>query len=214
MNGTSGVTTGVGASTLLLAGPARHVTISEPSDDDLLAATARGEERAFRRLVERHAGKARALALRLSRNDADADDLVQEAFTRAYERAGKWRSEGIKFSTWLYRVVVNLAADEGRKRSVRRATPLDEAPEPVADARGADETMERDQRARALRRAIAALPDRQREAVALTYGSGLPNAEVAAILGVTIEAVEAALTRARAALKAEMRRAGWIEETA
>jgi RNA polymerase sigma-70 factor, ECF subfamily len=208
------VTTGVGASHLPFAGAARDVTTSDPSDDHLLAATARGEERAFRRLVDRHAGRARALALRLSRNDADADDLVQEAFTRAYERAGRWRSEGVKFSTWLYRVVVNLAADEGRKRAVRRSTPLDEAPEPVSDTRGADETIERDARARALRRAIDALPDRQREAVALTYGSGLPNAEVAAVLGVTVEAVEAALTRARSALKAEMRRTGWIEEGA
>jgi RNA polymerase sigma-70 factor (ECF subfamily) len=208
------VTTGVGASVWRIAGPARGVMIDDPTDDDLLAATSRGEERAFRRLVERHAARARGLALRLTRNDADADDLVQEAFTRTFERAGRWRSEGVKFSTWLYRVIVNLAADEGRKRAVRRAVPIEDAPEPISPVSGADERVERDARARALRRAIDGLPERQREAIALTYGTGLANAEVASVLGITVEAVEAALTRARAALKADMRRTGWIEERA
>jgi RNA polymerase sigma-70 factor (ECF subfamily) len=184
----------------------------EPSDDDLLAATARGEEQAFAALVARHASRIRALALRLMRDAADADDLVQEAFTRAFVQAGKWRAEGVRFSTWLHRVVVNLAADEGRKRSVRRSVPLDDVAEPADRGPGAAETYERSRRAADLRRAIDALPERQRQALALTYGSGLANAEVATVLGTTVEAVEAALSRGRAALKAEMRRRGWIEE--
>lgn len=189
------------------------MTEDEPSDDDLLAATARGEERAFGRLVARHAARARALALRLMRNAADADDLVQEAFTRAYTGASRWRAEGVRFSTWLHRVLVNLAADEGRKRAVRRTGPIAEGQDFPSDQADAFEDMERAERAKALRLAIDGLPERQRQAVVLTYGSGLPNAEVAEILGTTVEAVEAALTRARSALRGEMRKTGWIEET-
>lgn len=183
-----------------------------PSDDDLLAATARGEDRAFAALVARHAAKARALAFRLTRNAADADDLVQEAFTRAFTGAAKWRAEGVKFSTWLHRVVTNLAADRGRRQTVRKPTALDDAPDLVDERPDALERIETDARMAALRRAVDGLPERQKQAVLLTYGSGLPNAEVAEVLNTTVEAVEAALTRARQALKAEMRRDGWIEE--
>jgi RNA polymerase sigma-70 factor (ECF subfamily) len=189
------------------------MTDDEPSDDELLAATARGEERAFGRLVARHASRARALALRLTRNAADADDLVQEAFTRAYTGAVRWRAEGVRFSTWLHRVLVNLAADEGRKKAVRRTGPIAEGQDFPSEQPDAFEDLERAERAKALRLAIDGLPERQRQAVVLTYGSGLPNAEVAAILGTTVEAVEAALTRARSALRGEMRKTGWIEET-
>jgi RNA polymerase sigma-70 factor (ECF subfamily) len=185
----------------------------EPSDDELLAAIARGEERAFGALVARHAGRARALALRLTRNAADADDLVQEAFSRAFTSAARWQAQGIRFSTWLHRVVVNLAADEGRKRRVRRSVTLDDVPETADGRPDASEALERGERAVALRRAIAELPERQRQALVLTYGSGLPNAEVATVLGISIEAVEAALSRARSALRREMRKEGWIGET-
>lgn len=182
----------------------------EPSDDALLAATARGEARAFDALVRRHAGRARGLALRLSRNAADADDMVQEAFTRLYGAATRWRGEGVKVSTWLHRVLVNLAADEARRRKVRRATPLDDAPEPADGGPDAAEALERRQREAAMTDAIAELPERQRQVIALTYGAGHANAEVAEILETTVEAVEAALTRARAALKASMRQRGWL----
>lgn len=184
----------------------------EPSDDDLLAATARGEGRAFEVLVARHAARLRGLALRLMSNASDADDLVQEAFTRAFKEARKWRPSGIRFSTWLHRVVVNLAADEGRRRRVRRHVALDDAPEAEDAAPSAFDMLAGSERAEALRRAIDELPARQREAVVLTYGSGHPNAEVAAILGVTVEAVEAALSRARATLKSRMRLMGWMDE--
>lgn len=190
------------------------MTPAEPSDDDLLAATARGEERAFGLLVARHAARARALAYRLTGNAADADDMVQDAFSRAFAQAAKWRAEGVRFSTWLHRVIVNQAADEARKRKIRRPVALEDALEPADERPLASEAMEASARAAALRQAIDGLPERQRQAVVLTYGSGLPNAEVAAVLGISVEAVEAALTRARASLKMDMRRSGWIEEQA
>ncbi len=119
----------------------------------------------------------------------------------------------MKVSTWLARVVTNLAADAARRRSVRKPVALDDAPE-VTDGRpDAESALIDAERRSALDRAIAALPERQRAAIQLTYGSGLANADVAVALGVTVEAVEAALTRARTALKAAMRAQGHLEET-
>ena len=187
--------------------------IDPPDDDALLAAAARGEETAFRVLVERHGAQTRAFARRLAPDAAEADDFVQEAFTRLYRDARRWRSEGVKVSTWLARVVTNLAADAARRRSVRKPVALDDAPE-VTDGRpDAESALIDAERRSALDRAIAALPERQRAAIQLTYGSGLANADVAVALGVTVEAVEAALTRARTALKAAMRAQGHLEET-
>lgn len=188
------------------------MALPQATDDDLLAATARGEDEAFTLLVTRHSERLRRFAHRLTGNRADADDLVQEAFTRAYAQAPRWRQEGIHFSTWLYRVISNLAADQGRRRQVRRAVTLEEAPEPADAAPDALAMIMAEERAGALRRAIAGLPDRQREMIALTYGEGMSNAEVATLLDTTIEAVEAALSRARAALRQKLRAVGWMDE--
>lgn len=184
------------------------------TDDALMTAAAAGDERAFRRLVDRHAGALRACAWRLTGNSADMDDLVQETFTRAFQIAPRWRNEGVKFTTWAYRVLTNLAIDAARRRKTRGETAMDLVPEPMDEQNdGAllDARLETRGRNGALREAIRALPERQRQAVVLTYGSGLANAEVARILGVSIEAVEAALSRARAALKGQMREQGFLE---
>lgn len=185
---------------------------TEPSDDDLLAAAARGEERAFAVLVRRHADRLRALAYRLTGDGADADDLVQEAFCRAFEQAPRWRREGIKFSTWAYRVIMNLAADRARRLKVRKPVALEDISEPVDAQPDAQAYLHDKGRRAAVNAAIAALPDRQRQAVVLTYGEGLSNAETADAMGVSVEAVEAALTRARTSLRDSLREQGWMEE--
>jgi len=185
---------------------------SDQSDDDLLAATTRGEERAFALLVSRHADKLRGLAFRLTGNSADADDLVQEAFCRAFVQARTWRHEGIRFSTWLYRVVTNLAFDRSRRLKTRRLVALDAVAEPIDERPDALDNMNENERRQAVNKAISNLPERQRQVVVLTYGEGLSNAEVAGMIGITIEAVEAALTRARISLRDQLRESGWMTE--
>lgn len=185
----------------------------ESSDDELVAASARGDERAFRRLVERHGPRTRSFARRLAGNSADADDYVQEAFTRLWRDAGRWRSEGIKLSTWLARVVTNLSADQARRARVRRSVTMEDAPEPADLGQSAETALIETERRSALDRAISALPERQRAVIALTYGTGLSNSEVATALDTTVEAVEAALTRGRAALKSAMRAQGLLQGT-
>lgn len=185
---------------------------SDAKDDDLLAATARGEERAFALLVERHAERARGLAYRLTGNAADADDLVQEAFCRAFVQSRNWRQEGIRFSTWLHRVITNLAADRARRLKVRKPVALDDVIDPVDDRPDALEALTETARRKAVNAAIGTLPERQRQVIALTYGEGLSNAEVAEAIGTSVEAVEAALTRARTGLRAALAAQGWMEE--
>ena len=169
-----------------------------PDDDELLAQVAKGDRRAFALLSERHIDRAFRVALRLLGSRADAEDAVQEAFLRTWTRAGEWQPGRARFSTWLHRVVVNLCLDAKRKPSHAALDP----DLPVADARpGAEENVLAAERERHVARAVAALPDRQRQAVSLIYAGGLSNAEAAAALGISVGALEQLLVRARRALR-------------
>src|SRR2546423_15222483 len=88
-----------------------------PSDHDLMARAAQGEERAFRILAQRHAGRALGLARRMLGNEALAEEIVQDALLRVWINAPRWRPEAA-FRTWLYLVVVNLCFNTRRRRPV------------------------------------------------------------------------------------------------
>src|ERR1044072_8740193 len=85
-----------------------------PSDHELMARAAKGDERAFRTLAERHGGAALRLARRILRNEAMAEDVVQDALLRVWTNAPRWRPEAA-FRTWLYRIVVNLCLNTRRR---------------------------------------------------------------------------------------------------
>jgi RNA polymerase sigma-70 factor (ECF subfamily) len=167
-----------------------------PSDHDLMARAARGDETAFRLLTRRHAPRALALARRILRNEAVAEEIVQDAFLRVWVNAPRWRPQA-QFRTFLYRVVVNLCLNEKRRP---QALPLEAAGDPVdpADPGTALEQRERD---RKLAAAIDALPPRQRAAIALTYQEGLGNAEAASVLDTSVSAIETLLVRAKRMLR-------------
>jgi RNA polymerase sigma-70 factor (ECF subfamily) len=171
--------------------------MDEPSDHDLMARTATGDERAFRILADRHAGRALSLARRMLRNEALAEDIVQEAFLRVWRSAPRWRPQAA-FRTWLYRIVVNLCLNAGRRTP---HLPLDAAADAPDPAPTPDEQLEARERDRRLASAIAALPARQRAAILLTYQEGLGNADVADVLETSTSAVEALLVRARQTLR-------------
>src|ERR1044072_5787184 len=100
-----------------------------PADHELMARAAKGEERAFRALAERHAGAALRLARRILGNEAMAEDVVQDALLRVWTNAPRWRPEAA-FRPWLYRIVVNLCLNARRRAP---DLPLDAAAQ-VADA--------------------------------------------------------------------------------
>jgi RNA polymerase sigma-70 factor (ECF subfamily) len=169
-----------------------------PSDHDLMARAARGDERAFRTLVARHTSPALGLARRILRNDARAEEIVQDAMLRVWINAPRWRPEAA-FRTWLYRVVVNLCLNEKRRPA---DLPLEHAGEPADPAPDAVAALEARERDRSLAAAIDALPARQRAAIVLTYQEGLGNAEAAAVLDISVSGLEALLVRARRTLRA------------
>src|SRR5438128_275746 len=171
--------------------------MDEPGDHELMARAAKGDERAFRTLAQRHAGAALRLARRILGNEAAAEDVVQDALLRVWTNAPRWRPEAA-FRTWLYRVVVNLCLNARRRAP---DLPLDAAANvadvaPRADAQ--PETRESHQR---LPAAINALPARQRAAIMLTYQEGFGNADVAAMLDTTVSSVETLLVRAKRTLR-------------
>lgn len=170
------------------------------SDEALMLRIARGDERAFRTLAPRYALRAASLARRICGNAADAEDIVQEAFLRVWINAPRWRPEAA-FRTWFYRIVFNLALNKKRRAPF---APLDAAGDPADPAPRADAALLRAEEARRIADAIAALPARQRSAIALTYDDELSNAEAASVLGTSVSAFETLLVRARRTLRAKL----------
>jgi RNA polymerase sigma-70 factor (ECF subfamily) len=176
-------------------------------DDQLMAAVAAGDRRAFDRLVDRHLDRVHAVAVRVVDSPAEAEDVAQEVFLRLWRGAGRYRPGRARFTTWLYRVTINQAVNH-RNRVMRSDRPLDDAGDPADPAQGADNRLAAAADAEALARAVAALPDNQRLAVALTYTVGLPNAEAAAAMRISVKAFEALLVRARRRLRAQLADSG------
>lgn len=133
-------------------------------------------------------------------NDADAEEIVQEAMLRVWVTAPRWRPDAA-FKTWLYRVTLNLCLNRQRRKPF---APLDEACDPPDPSPTAAEELERRETDRLVAKAIDGLPDRQRAAIVLTYYEGLSNAETASMLETTISSVEALLIRAKRTLRAEL----------
>lgn len=168
------------------------------SDDALLLAYADGDPHAARILTERLMPRVFSQAYRYLRNQADAEDVTQEAFMRLWKIAPDWRQDEAQVSTWLYRVVSNLCTDRTRKH---REAALEEGMDAVDPSQGADAQMQDQHRVRALADALSALPDRQREAITLRHLEELGNPDIAEKMDVSIEAVESLISRGKRALK-------------
>ena len=139
------------------------------SDDRLMAASATGVADAFRLLVDRHSQSAWRLAWRLTGDKQEAEDMVQEGFARLWRQAPRWQAGQAGVGAFLQRVITNLAIDRSRRQ---RPQTMDELPDsadpaPLADAILADADL-----ANRIQSCVAALPERQRAAIALTYWEG------------------------------------------
>lgn len=174
-------------------------SLSDLSDETLLAAYAGGEPAAAAALLARHAPRLLSFALRMLRDRAEAEDVVQEAMLRLWRQAPDWRAGEARLSTWLYRVAANLCTDRLRRR---RPGPLDAVEEPADDRPGVVAEMMAAERVAALEAALARLPERQRQAVVLRHLEGLANPEIAVIMDVGVEAVESLTARGKRALAA------------
>jgi RNA polymerase sigma-70 factor, ECF subfamily len=167
-------------------------------DAELLARSAGGDRRAFDSIVTRYGPLALRLAARIAPDRQSAEDIAQEAMVRIWHRAGDFDARRARFTTWLYRIVVNLCIDLCRKP---RPVPLPEDFDTADPAAGAEEALQHDERRAALASAMDGLTAGQRAALTLVYDEGLSGAEAAKALGVTAKAVERLLSRARAHLR-------------
>ena len=172
------------------------------SDDALLVLYAKGDAEAARLLTSRHLSRVLGYAARLLQDRGEAEDVAQEAMIRLWRIAPDWRPGEAQVGSWLYRVVTNLCTDRQRARQRRRAEALDDVAEPPDPAMAAEAAMIAGERARALDLALAALPERQRQAVVLRHIEGMTNPEIAAILEIGVEAVESLTARGKRALTA------------
>ena len=172
------------------------------SDWALLALANHGDEDAFRRIVERHQDRLIALCQRLLGNREEALDAAQEVFLKTYRKAGSLKQRGELF-TWMYRVATNHCLNRIRRRKIVRFLSLStlageqSAPlQPVDLSPRPDETVQSKQRWQATERAIAELPENQRQVLLLAKFEGLSYRHIAETLGITEGAVESRLFRA------------------
>lgn len=185
-------------------GPARARSARLEADAlaALVSAARDGDEHAVDALVRATYADTYTLALRLTGDEEDANDVVQEAYLRAYRALGGFRGDA-QFTTWLYRITANCAATTLLRRRKSRTEPLSEDA-PVVDLR-----VDRDPEWRAAagdqREAVAAalgrLPTRLRQVIVLRDIYDLPHSAIAAELGISEAAAKVRLHRARRRLK-------------
>ena len=152
------------------------------SDEALVALAARSEHSALAELYDRFGRPAYGLALRILRDEALAEDAVQEAFLTLWRTAGRFVPERGKASTWILTLVHRRAVDIVRREERRRADALEQAPEQESREDVDEEAWLRLQRER-VQDALRKLPDQQREAIELAYYGGFTQSELAERLG-------------------------------
>jgi RNA polymerase sigma-70 factor (ECF subfamily) len=182
---------------------------SDVDDVGLMLRVRRDDMEAFAELVRRFQRPVTALAYRYLGNEADAEDLAQEAFLRVYRSRARYEPRA-KFSTWLYRIVVNVSLNAIRARKARPLAPAGGAegngrsglPEVVdGSVPEAGARLEHEELAKKVREAIDGLPGNQRLAILMNKYQDLSYQEIADAMGMTTMAVKSLLTRARVNLR-------------
>ena len=161
-----------------------------------------GDRAACELLVERHLGRIVNTAYRMLGNRSDAEDAAQDVFLRVWSTAPRWKRSSARFTTWLYRVAMNVCLDRIAKK--RESTGdegqaiVDPGPEPSAAFHAA-------QVARQVNAALAALPETQRLALTLCHYQGLRNLEAAEVMDISVDALESLLARGRRTMRVRLR---------
>jgi len=199
--------TQAGASaTLSSSHPARSSVTEPPAQDEddfaCVQRVGRGDQRAFRELVDRYLAAITRFALRTLGDRAEAEEVAQETFLRLWTAAADFEPHA-QPKTWLYRIARNQCIDRIRKRRAHG-----QEVELLDHESGEDRPsalLLRKQIATQVGEALATLPERQREAITLVHYEGLSGAEACEVLSVSAEALESLLARGRRALREQLR---------
>ena len=184
-----------------------------PTDEELVARSTGGDLDSFNQLVVRWERPIFALAYRVIGREEDARDVCQDTFLRAYRALGGFKGQA-KFSSWLYRIALNLCRDWIRRE---RRTPVAQAPEGVdlielagetSPSDSVEELVARREIGRAVARAMADLPEEQRTAIILKEYHGLTFQEIADMLECPLSTVKTRLYQGLSVLRRQLARAG------
>lgn len=188
------------------------------SDEELLGRFQQGDAGAFERLLRRHRGPLYTFATRMLGDPQRAEDVAQETFLRIVRGAADWEARA-RFATWMYTIARNLCADASRREKVRRGPDgqASGAAEPgVEDLSGDDPSPERAAESSRLRplllRALAALPEEQREVFVLREQAGLPFREIAQVAGINENTAKSRMRYALEGLRRALAEAGVGDE--
>ncbi|HIV96495.1 MAG TPA: sigma-70 family RNA polymerase sigma factor [Candidatus Agathobaculum stercoravium] len=179
----------------------------------ILARARRGELPAFEELVRRHEKRVYAVALRSSGSPEDAEDITQEVFLRAWRSIEEFRGDS-GFSTWLFRITMNLCVDHARHKHAQPQTqPLvmgeEESERPLPDtAPTPEEHLDNSELGRELAAALDEVSEEHRRIVLLRDVSGMSYTEIAEVLEISEGTVKSRLSRARIALRKVLLRRG------
>jgi RNA polymerase sigma-70 factor (ECF subfamily) len=168
-------------------------------DEELIRLVAAGDEAAFARLADRYQRAVFSTIRRYLGSSTDVEDLAQDVFASVWQNARRFEGRS-RFSTWLYRIVVNRCLKHRRKHRIAVES-LDElgeeAPEPEQLTVEFKPRLEQERKSRIVNRAISELPERQRMALILTRFEGKSYQEAREIMGVSLSAIESLVLRAK-----------------
>lgn len=183
----------------------------EPSDFELMARLAKGDDPALNVLMDRWGGRVTSFLFRMTGNRDSAVDLAQETFVKLYQARNRYRPGG-NFSTYLFAISGNLARNHARWKRRHPTVSLDAPQEDAgASAQPADpgrtplEAADAREKTAAVDRAFQTLPEDLREAMALFIYEGMSHAEIASLAGCSTKAVETRIYRARQLLKERLK---------
>ena len=194
-------------------------TDGHPPDAELVLLAQKGDAQAFSILVNRHQRQLYRLALRMTQSEADAQEILQEAFLNAWQKLPLFRGES-QFSSWLYRIAANSALMRLRRKR-RAPDAVSDQPQELAQpsftsdgqyekpphsdwSQRADEKLLSNELGEHINAAVRTLPDDYRTVFLLKDVDGLSNEEIADALELTVPAVKSRLHRARLALREQL----------
>lgn len=197
-----------------MLGAARGGTEAVLSDAEFMLRVREGDDAAFNYLVEKYRRPLIGFMYRMTHNSATAEELAQEVFLRVYRSRATYTADA-KFSTWLYRIATNLAANHARDTRHERPevqVSIDEPDEEsgttvdVADSRpNVEQDLVREERLKAIRKHIQALPERQRTAVIMHKYQNLDYKQIAEVLKLSESATKSLLFRAYETLRERLK---------